>query len=71
MSKMGEEMRRRLEEVAPDLYWELKEADAVICELCKRLNPQHIWMNNDKGCEWCEDRDSRLKAIAKVEGKNG
>lgn len=47
---------------SPELYEELVEADEVICELCKRLNPQH------KDCTECQDRESRLKVIAKVKG---
>lgn len=54
---------------APNTYEELKEADSIICELCKRLNPQHATADYGKGCEWCEDREGRLKAIAKAEGK--
>ena len=55
---------------APNCYKELKEADALICELCKRLNPQHATADYyGKGCEWCNERDSRLKALAKAEGK--
>jgi len=49
-----------------DMYEELKEADRVICELCKRLNPQHVTMDShlhDRGCEWCQDRESRLQAL--------
>ena len=49
---------------APDCYMELKVADATICELCKRLNPQH------EHCTSCEDRASRLKALLKAEGGN-
>ena len=48
---------------APDMYEELVEANAVICHLCKRVNAQH------GNCTSCEDRESRLKAIAKAEGK--
>jgi hypothetical protein len=48
---------------APDCYEQLKEADAVICDLCKCLNPQHV------NCTSCEERKIRLKAIAKAEGK--
>lgn len=54
---------------APRLYEELKEVDAVICILCKRLNPQHVTMDNGKGCNWCPDREIRLKALALAEGK--
>lgn len=42
---------------------ETKEADAVICRLCKAVNPQH------SKCTSCEDRESRAKAIAEFEGK--
>lgn len=48
---------------APDLHKELLEADEVICELCKRLNPQH------EDCTSCQDRENRLKVLAKAEGK--
>lgn len=48
---------------APDLYEELLDADQAICGLCKLLNPQH------ENCTSCEDRNSRLKALAKAEGK--
>jgi hypothetical protein len=44
-----------------DLFAELREADATICELCKRLNPQHA------ECNTCPDRESRLAAIANAE----
>ena len=62
MSKMGKELEKRLDENKYELYEELLEADAVICELCIRLNPQHA------NCEWCDDREPRLKLIAKIEG---
>ena len=48
---------------APNMYEALKEADTLICELCVRLNPQH------ENCTSCAERESRLKAIAKAEGK--
>jgi len=54
---------------APRLYKELKEADRVICELCKRLNPQHATADHGKGCDWCVERDSRLEALTKAECK--
>lgn len=54
---------------APECYEELKEADRVICELCKRLNPQHATADYGKGCDWCQDRDSRLKALTKAKGR--
>ena len=54
---------------APDLYEELCEADRVICELCKCLNPQHASMDDYKGCTSCGERTLRLNAIAKAEGK--
>ena len=44
----------------PDMYEALKEADEVICELCKRLNPQHVSADYGKGCNWCQDREDRL-----------
>lgn len=54
---------------APDLHRELVEADEVICELCKRLNPQHAPRGGYEGCNSCQDRESRLQALAKAEGK--
>ena len=54
---------------SPDMYEALKEADIVICEMCKRLNPQHATADYGKGCKWCEDREPRLNALAKAEGK--
>lgn len=53
---------------APECYEQLIEADRVICELCKRLNPQHATMDDGQGCEWCHDREPRLNAIAKAKG---
>lgn len=55
--------------VDTELYEALKEADEIICELCKRLNPQHVSTDYGKGCDWCQDRDTRLKLLAKVGGK--
>ena len=63
------EANARLIAAAPRCYEELKVADQVICELCKRLNPQHVTMDNGRGCNRCKDRDDRLDAIAKAEGK--
>lgn len=54
---------------APDLYEELIEADEVICELCKRLNPQHAPREGYEGCNSCQDRESRLQALAKAKGR--
>ena len=54
---------------APGLYKELEEADTVICKLCKRLNPQHATADYGRGCNSCEEREHRLKAIAKADGK--
>ena len=51
---------------APDLHTEVVEADKVICQLCKRLNPQHAQTPFREGCNSCEERESRLKALAKV-----
>ncbi len=51
------------------LYEALKEADEVICTLCKRLNPQHVSMDYGKGCDWCDERDARLKLLTEVGGK--
>lgn len=48
---------------SPELYEELKQADRVICHLCKRLNPQH------KDCISCADREVRLQILAKAEAK--
>ena len=53
-----------MEKIVRELLEELIEADRVICVLCKRLNPQHVTMDHGEGCNWCEDRDSRLKVIA-------
>ncbi len=54
---------------APAMHKALKEADRVICELCKRLNPQHASRNDYEGCEWCQDREERLQVLSLVEGK--
>ena len=64
-SGKGYETNAHLIAAAPDLYEELVVADKVICELCKRLNPQHVTADYGKGCEWCQERESRLKALAK------
>jgi len=48
---------------ADKLCGELQEADLVICRLCKKVNPQH------SKCTSCEDRETRLKAIADYDGK--
>ena len=47
---------------APELYEALKEADAEICRLCKRLNPQH------SNCHSCNDRQNRYDVLAKANG---
>lgn len=54
---------RALMEAADNLYWQLLEADQVICNLCKRLNPQHV------NCASCGDRDERLRALANARGE--
>lgn len=54
---------------APDLYHSLKAADQVICNLCKKLNPQHKSQDNGKGCFSCFEREEILHAIHKAEGK--
>ncbi len=51
---------------APELLKELLDADELICELCKRLNPQHISSDYGKGCNWCEEREDRLQALGKA-----
>ncbi len=56
-------------EALTDMYVALTEADIVICELCKRLNPQHASSPDYEGCERCQDRDKRLKALADAEEK--
>ena len=48
---------------APDTYQELKEADSEICRLCK------MCMEATMDCISCEDRERRLKALAKAEGR--
>jgi ribosomal protein L40E len=48
---------------APNLYEALKEANITICNLCKRLNPQH------ENCTSCSDRELRLAAINKADGE--
>lgn len=55
---------------APVLYEALKEADVVICQLCKRLNPQHTSSPYHERCKWCGERDSRLKALSLADGKD-
>ncbi len=52
--------------VEVDLDNELNKADKIICELCKRLNPHHATADYGKGCDWCQDRDSRIKELAKA-----
>lgn len=64
-----QEANANLISAAPDMYKELLEADEVICHLCKIVNPQHATADYGKGCEWCEERGYRLKALAKAEGK--
>ena len=49
--------------VAPALYDDLQETTDVICDLCRRLNPQH------KHCNSCEDQERWRKSLAKAEGK--
>ena len=48
---------------APDMHIKLIEADLLICELCRRLNPLH------ENCTSCQEREPRLAALAKAEGK--
>jgi hypothetical protein len=43
-----------------ELYNSLVEADRVICELCKRVNPQH------RDCNSCQERDKRLALLNEV-----
>jgi len=57
--------KRLAQEIMPVLI----EADEIICQLCKRLNPQHETMDNGKGCEWCKDREERLALKAKYGGE--
>jgi predicted RNase H-like nuclease (RuvC/YqgF family) len=42
------------------LYSALKDSDRIICELCKRLNPQYV------NCTTCEEREARLRILAKA-----
>jgi hypothetical protein len=64
-----DEANAHLIAAAPELYKELVEADRVICELCYIVNPQHATADYGVGCKSCEDRDRRLVAIGKAEGK--
>ena len=45
------------------MYEALKDADETICELCKRLNPQHATADYGEGCKSCADGDIRLEAL--------
>ena len=45
-----------------DMLKALIESDITICELCKRLNPQH------KNCISCQDREKRIKLIERATG---
>lgn len=54
------EANAKLIAAAPRLYTELVAADAIICNLCIRLNPQHY------SCTSCLSREGRLAAIAKA-----
>jgi hypothetical protein len=60
-------MNCTLHKSAPDMYEALKEADAIIISLCRKLNPDHTL----KQCKSCPDRkvSSILKTINKAEGK--
>jgi len=42
---------------SPKLLKALIDNDIIICDLCKRLNPQH------KNCTICDDRQDRLNLI--------
>lgn len=52
----------RLIAASPEMRDALIEADKIICSLCKRLNPHH------KECNYCDDRESRIKIIEKATG---
>ena len=54
---------------APALLKELIVADAIICHLCKQVNPQHAAREDYPGCESCEERVRRLEPIAQVKGE--
>lgn len=66
MSKMSQELERRLDENKYTLWEELKDADETICELCKRLNPQHAALGDYKGCNSCQDREPRLELLNRI-----
>lgn len=83
MSKMGEEMRRRLEEAAPDLYWALKQSrrrikHTAVCNVHRFDNMTPLAEKTMLDCGYdnkcdCDFRELTLsidEAIAKVEGKN-
>ena len=59
----AEESVKNLKDSTDELYVELCDTDEQICSMCKRLNPQH------RDCTTCEERESRLAAIAKAEGR--
>lgn len=63
----GENMKEELiREAAQKVVDELKDADSVICELCRRLNPQH----EAEDC-MCDERESRLRVISKFKKEVG
>ena len=49
-----------LENLVKELSYKMKEDDITICNLCKRLNPQH------EDCTSCDDRKGRLDLLEKV-----
>jgi len=48
---------------APNMYETGLQLLDVMCELCRRLNPQH------RICQSCEEIEEYRKAFAKAEGK--
>jgi len=63
LGRREEEANANLIAAAPDMYEALEEADREICELCKRLNPQHATADNGKGCNYCQGRETRYQAL--------
>lgn len=52
-----------MKENQEDLLNELILADEVICNMCKKVNPQH------SKCTICDERETRLAVITKAKIK--